>query len=67
MLKYLIWSQGETKHVIASSNSIIQLSIKIKNGIMIHVNVHQSWKSIDYAEKIIVGILAHLFVIIVGI
>ena len=52
-------------HAIANANSIIQLSIQIKNGIMKHVNV--SVKIIAHAKKIIVGILAHAFVRMISI
>ena len=45
------------------ANSIVQDVIQIKNGIMINVNV--SLTPIARAEKIIVGILAHVFVKII--
>ena len=44
----------------ANENSIVQLAIQIKNGIMKHVNV--SVEIILHTKKIIVGILAHVFV-----
>ena len=49
-----------TFHAIANANSIVQYVIQTKNGIMSHVNV--SVKIIVHAKKIIVGILAHVFV-----
>ena len=45
--------------MIANANSIVQLAIQIKNGIMILVNA--SVKSIVSAKMVIVGILAHVF------
>ena len=47
-------------YVIANANSIVQLAIQIKNGIMKHVNV--SVKIVVHVKKITVGILAHVFV-----
>ena len=47
-------------YVIVIANLIVQHVIQNKNGIMKHVNV--SVKVIIHAEKIIVGILAHVFV-----
>ena len=47
-------------HVIVSTNSIVQLVIQIKNGIMI--NSSASIKSIVRAKKIIVRFLAHVYV-----
>ena len=47
-------------HVIVSTNSIVQLAIQIKNGIMI--NFSASIKSIVRAKKIIVRFLAHVYV-----
>ena len=47
-------------HVIVSTNSIVQLAIQIKNGIMI--NSSASIKSIVRAKKIIVRFLAHVYV-----
>ena len=41
-------------------HNLVSLSIEIKNGIMKHVNV--SIKVIVHMKKIIVGILAHVFV-----
>ena len=49
--------------MILNANSIVQDVIQIKNGIMINVNV--SVTPIAHAEKIIVGILAHVFVKII--
>ena len=48
-----------------NSNSIVQRAIRIKNGIIKHVNVNV--KIIVSAKKIIVGILAHVFVRVVSI
>ena len=47
-------------HVIVNANSIVQYEIQNKNGIIKHVNMNV--KIIISANKIIVGILAHLFV-----
>ena len=47
-------------HEIVSTNSIVQLAIQIKNGIMI--NSSASIKSIVRAKKIIVRFLAHVYV-----
>ena len=47
-------------HVIVSTNSIVQLAIQIKNGIMISSGA--SIKSIVRAKKIIVRFLAHVYV-----
>ena len=48
-------------HVIVNANSIVQIAIQIKNGMkktkLANVNV----KIIIRAKKIIVGILAHVF------
>ena len=44
---------------------IVQHVIQIKNEIMI--NASASVKSVAFAKKIIVGILAHVFMIIVGV
>ena len=49
--------------MIVNANSIVQYVIKIKNGIINHVNV----KIIVRAKKIIVGILAHVFVRVLSI
>ena len=51
--------------MIANANSIVQLAFQIKNGIMKHV--HVSVKVIVHARKIIVGILAHVFLKMVSI
>ena len=42
----------------ANSNSIVQLPIQIKNGIIKHANVRV--KIIVHAKNIILGILAHV-------
>ena len=47
-------------YAIADANSIEQHVIQIKNGIIKHVNMNVS--IIVSANKIIVGILAHVFV-----
>ena len=52
-------------HVIVNANLTVQYVIKIKNGVIKHVNVNV--KIIVRAKKIIVGILAHVFVSIVSI
>ena len=52
-------------YVIVNANSIEQYVIKIKNGIIRHVNVNV--KIIVRAKKIILGIQAHVFVRIVSI
>ena len=52
-------------HVIANTNLIVQHVIKIKNGRIKHVNINE--KIIIITKKIIVGILAHVFVRIVSI
>ena len=52
-------------HVIVNANSVVQHVIQIKNGIIKHVNVNV--KCIVSAKKIIVGILAHVFVRIANI
>ena len=51
-----------TRHISCgyNGNSIVQHVIQIKNGIMKHVNVNV--KIIISVKKIIVGILAHVFV-----
>ena len=51
--------------MIVNANSIVQHVIQIKNGIIKHVNVNV--KIIVHAKKIIVGILAHVFVRIASI
>ena len=48
-----------TFHVIANRNSRVQNVIQIKNGIIKHVNVNVKIISV---KKIIVAILAHVFV-----
>ena len=52
-------------HVIVSTNWIVKHVVQIKNGILKHVNVNI--KINVSAKKIIVGILAHVFVRIVRI
>ena len=52
-------------HVIVNANSIVRHIIKIKNGIIKYVNVNV--KIIISAKKIIVEILAQVFVRIVSI
>ena len=47
-------------HVIVNENSIAQNLIKIKNGIIKHVNANV--KIILHAKIVMVGILAHVFV-----
>ena len=47
-------------HAIANANSILELAIQIKKGIIDYVNV--SVKILVNAENVIVGILAHVFV-----
>ena len=47
-------------HVIVNANSITQLDIRIKNRITTLVNVNV--KIVEHAKKIIVGILANVFV-----
>ena len=49
-------------HMVSNANSIVQHVIQIKNGKTKHVNV--SAKIIVCPQKIIVGILAHVFDII---
>ena len=51
--------------MIVNANSIVQHVIQIKNGIIKHLNVNV--KIIMSAKKIIVGILANVFVRIVSI
>ena len=46
--------------VILNANSIVQLAIQIKNGIMINVNA--GVKKVIHTRKVIFGILAHAFV-----
>ena len=68
-LKHLILHQTNMKrrqwqnkfHVIVNTDSIVQQIIRLKNGMMKHVNVNV--KFIITVKKIIVGILAYLFVI----
>ena len=52
-------------HVIVNAKLIVQHVIQIKNGIMKHIN--ESVKIIVNAKKIIVGILADVFVAMVSI
>ena len=47
-------------HAIANANSILELAIQIKKGIIDYVNV--SVKILVNAENVIVGILANVFV-----
>ena len=51
--------------MIVNENSVVEHSIHIKNGIMINVNA--SVKNIVRAKRIIVGIIAHVFVKMVSI
>ena len=51
--------------MIVNANSIVQLSIRIKTGIMMHVN--ESVKGIESAQIIIPGILVHVFVRMISI
>ena len=50
--------------MIVNASSLVQHVIQIKSEIIINVNA--SVKSIAHAKKIIVGILAHVFVKIVS-
>ena len=52
-------------HVMVKANSIVQHVIQIKNGIIKHVNMNA--KISASAKKIIVGMLAHVFVRIANI
>ena len=52
-------------NAIVNGNSILQHVVQIKNGIIKHVN--ENVKANIRAEKIIVGILAHVFMSIVSI
>ena len=52
-------------HVIVNASSIVKNVIHLKNEIIKHVTVNV--KIITSAKKIIVGILAHVFVIIANI
>ena len=52
-------------HVIVNASSIVKNVIHLKNEIIKHVTVNV--KIITTAKKIIVGILAHVFVIIANI
>ena len=52
-------------HVIVNAKLIVQHVIQIKNGIMKHIN--ESVKIIVNAKKIIVGILADVFMTMVSI
>lgn len=51
--------------VTVNANSLVQHVIQITNGIMKHINL--SVKVIVSENEIIVGILAHVFVIIANI
>ena len=51
--------------MIVNASSIVQHVIQMENGIKVNVNV--SVKRVERAEKIIVGILAHVFVKVIGI
>ena len=51
--------------IILIANLIIKHVIKIKNGIMINVNM--SVKTIECAKNIVAGVPAHVFVKIIGI
>ena len=52
-------------HVMVKANSIVQHVIQIKNGIIKHVNMNV--KISASAKKVIVGMLAHVFVRIANI
>ena len=52
-------------NAVVNGNSIVQHVVQIKNGIIKHVNVDV--KTNISAKKIIVGILAHVFMSIVSI
>ena len=54
-----------TLHVIVNANSSVQYVIQIKNETIKHTNLNV--KIIVSAKKIIVGILAHVFVKMVSI
>ena len=54
-----------TLHVIVNANSSVQYVIQIKNETIKHTNLNV--KIIVSAKKIIVGILAHVFVRMVSI
>ena len=60
----MITNKNEAKamifNVTVNANSIVQLAIQFKNGITKLVNVNV--KVILHAKRIIVGILAHVFV-----
>ena len=59
----MITNKNEAKatiNVTVNANSTVQLAIQIKNGIIINANA--SVKSIVRVKKIIVGILANIFV-----
>ena len=51
--------------LMVNANSIVQHVIQIKNGIKKYVNVNV--KIIAQAKKIIVGIVAHIFVRMISI
>ena len=46
--------------MIINANSVVELAIQINNGIMINANA--SVRSIVSVQKIIIGILVHVFV-----
>ena len=52
-------------HVIVNANSIVQHVVQIKNEVIKHVNVNVKIRI--SVNRIIVGILAHVFVRIVSI
>ena len=58
MMTYI--NEAKTMITFVSANSIVQFAIQIKNGLTKLVNVNL--KVIVHAKKIIVGILAHVFV-----
>ena len=51
-----------TLHGIVNGNSIVQLVIEVENGMIKHVTL--SIKIIVHAKNIIVGILAHVFLMV---
>ena len=54
-----------TLHGIVNANSIVQLVIEVENGMIKHVTL--SIKIIVHAKNIIVGILAHVFLMVASI
>ena len=58
-------SEYKIFHAIVNVNSVVQHVIQIKSGIMRHIDV--SVKIIVRAQKIIVWILAHVFMRMVNI